>query len=208
MGVNNPYAGTPAAHASSHQINGSDPLTLPQYDKDEGQPGLVVPTGNAWGITRASLVASKAYWIRFRTSRAMNIVNVKFSVTTAAASDDQCDIQIWDAACTTKLASTGLTSGKLNSTTGTKSIPLSISLTANTTYYAVFGTSTFGGSAANLALADWNLVSGFARIFGTAPPYQMAGDTSYPTTAGPYPVAAPTFGVSVNAHPLLVLSEV
>lgn len=136
------------------------------YDKDNGQTGIVAcPT--YFSVSTSALTAGRAYAVRFRPSRTMTIALVAFNVSVAAGADDACDVGIYDAAFN-RLVSSGATTGKLNATTGVKTIALAATtLSAGVTYYAAFSVLTpFGGTAASLVMTS-QAAANLGDLFGT-----------------------------------------
>lgn len=142
-----------------------------QYDRDDGQSGILAP--NDPGVSAGSLTAvtTNAYFSRFVPSRSMTIVNIAFAVTTAASVDDPCDVGIYtvSGANLTRVVSAGATSGKLNAG-GRQSIAITATtLAAGTVYYAGISFGTIGGTAAVVGGAN---LGGSAQntLLGTALP--------------------------------------
>lgn len=124
---------------------------LGDFDRDAGQAGVVAPMA-PWvaAVANSAVVAARTYVSRFTPSRSMTIVSMSVCVTTAGGTgDSNIDMGIYNAAGTTKLASTGATAAGINSV-GIKNVALSAShtLTAGTTYYAAIATAaSFPGTA-------------------------------------------------------------
>jgi len=125
-----------------------------------------------------------------------------FSVVTAAAADDPCDVGIYDAAGN-KLASSGSTTGKLNST-GAKTVPLTapLAVVAGVVYYAAFAYGPAGGAVAQLTMAS--LVNGnIGTLFGIGTGQQEMGLIN-----GAFPLPATMTGQSVlTGSPILALMQ-
>lgn len=188
------------AHAATHQVGGADALSLPQYDRDNKQPGILIPVVGMGGTTTFTPTATRRQFARFVPSRNMTLVSVAFVVTTAATVNDSIEVGIYDASLT-RLVTSGAVSGKLNAV-GVQSVSLSLSLTANTIYYFAFTLAAIGGTAAAL-LATSFTNPGLSDIFGTGNGYRMlAHDTSSTlTTTGALTTAD-------NSYPVIALREI
>src|SRR5262249_25461754 len=100
-------------------------------------------------LPNIALVAGRAGYARFRPSRNMNITSISFVCQTAAGSDDAVDVGIYNASGN-RIISSGPVTGKVNSI-GARTVPLSVSLTGGTTYYAALAAVTpFGSTAASV----------------------------------------------------------
>lgn len=164
-----------------------------------GQAGMYCVGAPWYGAAVMTLVATRAHIVRFVPPRNIQVVSIAFGVSTAAGSDDSCDVGLYDAAYA-KIVTAGATAGKLNGI-GVKTIPIVASLLANTVYYAAFSTGTIGTTAAVLA----GLTTGGNNtqdLFGTT-----AGLREFSFQAvHPLPV---TFvpGGSIGVVPLLAVRE-
>lgn len=154
---------------------------------------------------------NRAYFTRFVAERDMTITKMAFGVSGNAASDDACDVGIYDATLT-RLGSAGATTGHLNST-GVKEIPLSgsVALVGGRVYYAAFSMATPGGAAATVGALSISNGQFFGTLFGAEgsgaatvqPDAEMLFlSAGHPLGAGPI---TPT-GQS-NSNPLLALKE-
>ena len=176
------------------------PIVNPAYDRDLGQAGMLAPVNS---ISTVNPTANLAYLLRFVPSRNMTITKIAFAVITAAGSDDNVDVGIYNSDLSTKLVSTGDTAGLVNATTGTKTATVaSTSLVAGTIYYVAFAYGTVGSTVATLASA-YLATTGVSTIFGSSPPQLLQGTK---TASHPLPssIATPT---SVANSPLLALRE-
>lgn len=168
----------------------SPPQTMPQYDKDNGNAGLLVPTSRGWAFNTRSLTANRCYYQRFVPSRNMTIVSAAIDVTVAAGANDDCAVAIYSSGGT-RLATSGAVASKLNST-GVKTVSLSASLTviAGTVYYLAFSVGTFGGTGASVLGCGFSDVNG-TSLFGSTMGLMEAGyeDSAHPppSTGAPSP---------------------
>lgn len=124
--------------------------------------GLVNSTGIA-------MTAGRTYFTRFVPDESFTVTTFAFLVTTAAGSDDAVDVGVFSSDLTDRIGSSGSTTGKLNATTGVKTVTgLSIPLEAGKVYYGyVSMPAAFGGSAPSLACT--NGVSGsLSLLLGSA----------------------------------------
>lgn len=182
MGVVNPFAGSPAPHAAGHQLGGADPVALGQYDNTDGQAGILFPTGQGWRPGRPALTALWAYAARGRPSRNIAVTLAAFELSVAAGvSTDTIEIAIFDAPCTTKLATSGAVAGLIHTGSGVKTVPLAYTLLAGTIYYVAVQVS----AAAQLSLSDWDLATSNA-LFGNTRPQRQAFNTGA-AVASPMP---------------------
>ncbi len=157
---------------------------LRQYDRDNGQAGLIVPS-QAPLTSATALTASRAHVARFVPSRPMSITKIGFVVSTAAGSDDACDVGLYDAAWA-RLVSAGATSAKMN-VLGFQTVSFTATLLqAGVVYYAAFSLGAVGSSAASLILADYQTTT-CARAFGAVPP-TIDADIQSSGTPHPLPV--------------------
>ncbi len=142
------------------------------FNLDNGLPGLLVPQGMPQvGLSSTTLTASRAYFLRCRPQRDYTITTVAFLVSAFASADDQCSIGQFtvNGADLTHVASVGATSGKLNTAVGRKTFTgLSWTFTAGTVYWVGFSVGTFGGTGANLLMAN-GVANGAFDLFGTSP---------------------------------------
>lgn len=167
------------------------------YDKDDGLPGVVAPTGFLSGSqATGSLTSGRAYFVRFRPSRPLNITLVAFAVVSAASVDDPCDVGVYDSAGT-RLVSSGSVSGRLNST-GIKTVPLTITLLPQA-YYAGFAVGTIGGTAAQLAVTG---AASTTQLFGGG----VGVALTHFVAAFPLPASFVASG-PIAACPILALRE-
>lgn len=173
-----------------------------QYDKDNAQAGLIAPTHRVSNNAATAIVASRAYVARFVPSRPMRIISIAFSVSTAAGSDDACDVGIFNAALTTLLTSAGATTGKLNGL-GVSNVTFTpVNLAANTVYYAAFSCGTIATTAASLTMSTYT-VNNMADLFGNT-----AGIREQSSQATAHPLTAPfTLGAALVSVPYLALRE-
>lgn len=166
-------------------------------DYDKGYGGVVAPDF-VGGMAAVTLVANTAYWVRFRPSRNMTVTAIRYIVSTAAGSNDNVDVGIYNGTTRAKIVSAGATASKLNAT-GPQSISISASLTAGTAYYAGISCGTIGSTAAVLSgneLLYWELPT----LFGTSAPALIQG-----TQATSHPLPATAVVNSASAAPFLAV---
>lgn len=169
------------------------------YD-ETGLPGILGPTTRGWSAGGGTaLVSGTTYLYRIVPARDYSIALAWYSVTTASGTDDPIEIAVLNADCTTKLGSTGVLTGQLN-TTGDRTPGLTARLTAGVPYQvAIQATST-----ASLRFIQWNSASvavAFGQSMAKYLAMQKAGQT--------LPVAAPITGAAgVGGVPLICLREV
>ena len=108
-------------------------------------------------------------------------VSISYNVLTAAGSNDNVDVGIYDSALA-KIVSSGSTAGKLNAT-GRQSVSVTTSnLSAGGIYYVAFACVAVGTTAAILNAAAFYSQTD-AMMFGTAAPQLEA----FHMAAGPLP---------------------
>lgn len=161
------------------------PQIYPQYDRDISLPGVLAPTLDGWNAVTGVFTAGRAYYGRFVPSRNMTITTLAFVVTSAAASNDNVEVGLYDAAGG-RLVTSGPVAGKLNST-GVQTITItSTTLTAGAVYYAAFCYPSAGGTAATLLFGTLGSVDA-TKMFGATVPNRLFGFQTIgalPTTAG------------------------
>ena len=168
--------------------------------KDNGQPGMYC-VALISGSSSAALIASRAYFTRFKPSRNMLIVSIAFGVQTAAGADDACDVGIYDAAGN-RIVTSGSTNGRLN-VLGARTIPITPTLlTAGVVYYAAFAAGTFGGSAASVGVTQ---MAGTTQLFGIGFPQVEQG---WMGASFPLPSTINTAGGALTACPILAVREI
>lgn len=157
-----------------------------QYDKDDGQAGVVAPTQNGNETLNLTMVASTAWFSRFTVSRPMTITLISFGVSTAAGADDACDVGIYtpSGADLTRVVSAGATTGKLNAT-GIKTVAITATtLVPRQVYYAGFSCGALGGTAAIIGGATFG-ASNYNGLFGLSVPQLI-----FATAAASHPLPA------------------
>lgn len=131
---------------------------LEDYDRDNGQAGILVPNYPNLGPVGASaatiLTANRKYAVRFVPSRDMRIITVGFCVQAVEGSsgNSAMDCGILSGNGQTLLGSSGATTGIVNAT-GWRHLTLAaaVTLVAGTTYYAALATATsFTGTGAQI----------------------------------------------------------
>jgi hypothetical protein len=170
---------------------------------DSGQLGFYAPALAPFANQATVAMSNRAFFWRVVCPLSQTISKIGFSVVNAASVDDQCDVGIYNAACSQLLGSSGATSGKLT-TTGAKTVPLltPVALVAGQVYYAALSFGVIGGTAAQLTSASMSsgLLSG---LFGTTPPNAEVA-TQIPLFPLSAP-ASPTTGAQNN--PILALMQ-
>ena len=166
--------------------------------------GQLVP-GSLIGSAAVAIVASRAYVVRYVATKTRAITKINFPLAVAAASNDNCDVGIFDSTLTTLLGSAGSTAGKLNaSAPSVQQLTLTgtVNQVAGTAYYAAFAAGTFGGSAAQLVGTN-NGSAIVSQLFGST-----AGTQTLGFQASAFPLAAPfTHGGAIGNCPILALVE-
>lgn len=188
------YALVGGEHRYMRFVAGGD-LTIKQrelrnVDRDNGQAGMYAPSAPGWTGAGLGLTANTAIWARVVPSRDMTITQLAFAVSTAAGSDDACDVGIYDANLQ-RIVSSGATAGKLNSV-GVKTVAFAATtLKAGTVYYVAISCGAVGTTAATIRGASWAATEA-TQLFGTGVGVAEAflKAASHPLPAGP--VAAPT----------------
>lgn len=146
------------------------------YGKDQGHAGLLAtPSHVGWYANAAALNTNSSYYIgkslacRFIPTRSFTATRMSFHVGTSGADDSIC-MGIYNSTLATRLATTGATSGVLNST-GVKDVNLtsSLELIAGSVYYAAWLTAE---GATGSAVCSWVAMVGIGShiMFGSAAP--------------------------------------
>src|SRR5580765_8003972 len=114
---------------------------------DSGQLGFYAPALAPFANQATVAMSNRAFFWRVVCPLSQTISKIGFSVVNAASVDDQCDVGIYNAACSQLLGSSGATSGKLT-TTGAKTDPLltPVALVAGQVYYAALSFGVIGGT--------------------------------------------------------------
>lgn len=173
---------------------------LHNYDRDAKQAGMFAYTGPG-AISNEAVTANQLRATRFVPSRKMVIIAIKFVVQTAAGSDDDYDVGIYNSSGTL-LVSSGATAGKLNST-GVKSITTATTtLNAGSIYYCAGSCGAIGTTAAQLTIYSLNADSNNASIFSNTLGTQLI---RLQNTAHPLP--ATLGGVGAGSAPMFVVAE-
>lgn len=182
-----------------------------QYDDDNGQSGAYA-LGPYYSSVTLTPTASRSYWQRYRTTRAMTIVTISFEVQTAAGADDAFSVGIHNSTGTSLLSTSGavtgvsgsVSGGGLNATAGLRvvTLPTPLVLAASTTYYVGWSVGTFGGTAVGVRGLSYLAAPG-TGFFGTTMPNVEAIQQSA-THPLPATIAASAAPIVV---PLLVLRE-
>lgn len=165
-------------------------------------PGLYATEAKATSGSTITLTAGRAYFSRFVPKRNYSITLAAFGLAVAAGANDNVDIGVFDANLTTLVASSGSTAGKLNTTLGTVTVPLTVSLTAGTCYYVAFSAITpFGGTAAQVRGINF-ATTDVPYLFASAAPKMEAAYASQ------FPLAnTPSLSTGISAVPLIALRE-
>lgn len=163
------------------------------YGRNNGQVGIVTPTGPVWAISTQALAANTARYGRFVPDEDILVGGISFVVTTIAGADDSVDVGIYNSSLSTVLKSSGATSGKLLSL-GVKNITFAapVQLRGGTVYYSSLACGTLGAGAGTLAALSYSLAN-TGTIFGTAAGLAeaFAASTAYPLAAAPTAIATP-----------------
>jgi hypothetical protein len=171
-----------------------------------GLRGEAVPSQfpQIWQNTGTGFTSSANHskLIRWVPVRAWDLTLVAWVVSTAAGSNDPCEIVLRDHEGK-RLATTGAITGKLNSI-GVKTATLEHSVEPGSVYYVEFIWGTVGGTAATIAarsITDANVALGF----GSGYPLQLAGGNSaaYPSSENEAIGATPPTSV-----PILFMREI
>lgn len=171
------------------------------YYGGDMEPGELAPTPLV-GNNGTLAVANRLYLARFVPTRDFIATAIGWSVVVGATNDDACDVGIYDATGTTKLASAGATTGKMNSA-GAKSISIAgTPVYAGTVYYIGLSYGAVGGTAATLSM-DSHGSGGLTSVFGAALPYYIHG---FQATAHPLPSSF-TINPAITNVPILAVLE-
>jgi hypothetical protein len=179
-----------------------DQRTTRHSNVTNGVAGALAPSAPGWTGQALAVSANNGRVVRFSPDRNMRVKGIGFHVYAAATVDDAIDVGIYDKALTTKMASSGSTAGLLTST-GKKRINFGsdVLLTAGETYYVAASVGTIGGTAAQLAGANYN-ISGISAFHGTTAGLVDAASvgTIFPLPATITPGVGSTAGFALFLH--------
>ncbi|MGC1177430.1 MAG: hypothetical protein WA843_05150, partial [Candidatus Saccharimonadales bacterium] len=167
-------------------------------DQHDQQTTIPAWSSRASIASTRSLAANTAYLVRFVPHKPIKISQIKYVVTTFATADDAVDVGIYNATLSSRLGSSGATTGQLNATNGIKTLNLtaSVQLVPDTVYYIALSCGTVGGTAATITgIANSGGVTTPQQVTGTAPP---AVDWTSATSSHPLPtsIGSPSSGLS------------
>lgn len=172
------------------KVRSVSPNTPTTYGLDgDGFPGVLAPTAAGSARGSVTLVANRAWLVRFVAPRNMVATKLTFVVTTAATADDAVDVGICGPSATpatiTLLGSKGATTGLLNSL-GLRivTLPAPLKLVGGTVYYGALSCGAIGGAAATISGVGMNNTT-VNQLIGSSPPLMIAGskDSSHPLPA-------------------------
>lgn len=150
-------------------LGDTTPAQLQNQDATALQAGVYGTPGNQPPNNTVAITANRVLLARFTVPRAMTIVSGGFAVTSAAGSNDNVMIGIYDSTCANLLASSTATASKLNGT-GNKIVSLqaSVTLTPGNVYYSAFvgAVATSAASIAVTSLGDTRAGLLFAGLEG------------------------------------------
>ncbi len=153
---------------------------------DDGLPGILTPSGDQWSATSVLLVAGRGYFNRFVVKKTLPGTLIAFVVSTFATADDSIEVALYDSTGTV-IDTSGLVTGKLNTSNGVKTITLPETLLPGT-YYAGMLCPTVGGTAATVFAVGLGSTM-MMQIFGATAPNmlacQQAGLATLPATIVP-----------------------
>lgn len=129
------------------------------------RPGMYCIPRSCFVQTQA-VTANRGHIARFEPQRDMVVTSIAFSVSVAAGSDDEVCVGIYDDAGT-RLVTSGAVTGKLNGSTGRKTVTITATtLRAGKAYYLGISTGTQGSTAATLGSVT-PASAGAGALFGT-----------------------------------------
>lgn len=164
-----------------------------------GWPGKRTPE-YALSQTTFTLVANQAVLNRFHTADPLAVASVAFVVTTAAGSNDACDVGIYDTAGN-RLAAAGATLAKLNAV-GLRTVPLSVALPAGA-YFVALSCGAVGTTAGVLAGANANSAL-VGQMFGSGD-----ADMELSSKAASHPLPATLTGKTAGSSaPILAVRTI
>lgn len=162
--------------------------------------GILVPFAGASSANTA-MSASTARLVRFVAPQNIAITKIAFYLGTAAGSNDNVDVGIYNSTLSTLIASSGSTAGKLNAaapSVQTVTLGATANLTRGTVYYAAIAFGTFGSGACSIHMGSYAPAS----LMGASAPniYNAV------VTSSAFPLAAaPTLGAATSGLPILAL---
>ncbi len=150
-----------------------------------GQAGILVPTARGWVGAGDSWAANRVRLTRFCPAINFTVTSVVFRETTGGTGN--VDFGIYDSTLTSKLKSSGSTSGKKGAnTTQTVSLSSTLALTAGTVYYLAAVSDTSDGAC---TVASFTGI--IEQLFGASEGLMESGykDSTFPLAAS---LASPT----------------
>jgi hypothetical protein len=177
-----------------------DQRTTRRTNTNNGRLGAFAPSAPGWTGAVGAVSANNGRISRFVPTRNMRVKGIGFHVSTAAGANDNFDVGIYDSALA-KIVSSGATAGKLNST-GKKRIDITeTTLIAGQAYYIAGSVGTLGGTAAQIAQA--NFTQAFVAAFFGATAGLVEADaaaTIHPLGATITPAGGSTAGFLFFLH--------
>lgn len=175
-----------------------------------GLRGEIVPQTHpaVWGPASRTLASAGRTWVmRWCPERPWDITLAAWDVTVAASVDDNTEVAIYNAALSSRLATTGVLTGKLNGT-GIKTGTLTISVDPTLVYYVAWKAPVaLGGTGATVNGRTCNGIS--TTLFGTTVPTALAGFIDGLSSPLPTSITAGSVNwTALNTFPLLALREV
>lgn len=175
----------------------------PAYLREGGRPGVLTPDELRLSQNGVTLTANQAYANRFYLADPLSVVSIAYVLNTAAGSNDNVDVGIYDSAGN-RLASSGATAGKLN--TGSfvvVSVSLSVNLPGNSVYFAALSCGAVGTTAAVLQGVT-NNVGVMGQIWGASDTDMMMGSKS---SVHPLPTTL-TAKTASGSNPLIAVRAI
>lgn len=193
------------AHASAHQIGGSDALTLPQYDPYDLLP-YIVPMGYPANTTLGP-TAKRGYYNRFTVGKKREFKFVRWGVgTVGTGATDKVDAAIFklNGSKLERLASSGYVAQNFTSL-GAKATEMTSIATCEPgiVYFVAWQVEAVSGAPQVLAVSSNNAIVGDIAGTGTLANRGMV----FRTEAGAFPSSIEG-GFSGGQQPWLIPSEV
>lgn len=156
-----------------------------------GQAGILAPTARGWTTAATSFTNGRVMVSRFCPSVNFTVTSIKFR--TISAGTGNVDVGIYDSTLTSKLRSSGSTSGKKGAnTTQTVNLSATLDVVAGTVYYVAIVSDTSDGTVATPAFTV-----AIESLFGATAGLSEGGifDTTFPLPSSVTLTTSPSFGV-------------
>lgn len=172
--------------------------------------GDVIPQSSVgvWGsATRTLTTAARTWILRYSPTRAFIHTLARWDITTAATTDQTCELALYDASLATRIATSGVQAGQLNAT-GIKGVSFSATVDPSLVYYLAWTApvSLLSGTGASVNARTANGVGN--TLFGATVPTALAGFIDGLSSPLPTSITAASINwTALNTFPMIALRE-